>query len=185
MRGRSEYLSQRRYEGHRSGSGASGLISLLGGIAFGALMMYILDPQQGNRRRAMARQKVYGWLNDLRDQGVRQARNASNHLYGTVAENVSRVRDRVRHIPDDILEERVRAQIGHVVSHPGSLEVVAADGHVIIRGPVLRGELEKIRERLQVTRGVHGFDLEIEEHEDAGSIPGLQGESRQQREGIA
>ncbi len=84
--------------------------------------------------------------------------------------------------PDEVLIERVRAQLGHVVSYPGSLDVKVDDGCVIVSGPVFAGELAKIHDRLQQTRGVCDFDLQVTEHLDTEGIPGLQGESRWQPE---
>jgi hypothetical protein len=151
------------------------------GALLGAGILYLMDPDRGERRRALVRDKFVRFGNDARWYANKQMRNANNHVRGTVAEYYSRWRDSRGEVSDEVLEERVRAQIGHVVSHPGSLDVVATGGHVTIAGPVLRGESEKLRERLDVTRGVRDYDLRVEEHDSAENVPGLQGESRFQR----
>jgi osmotically-inducible protein OsmY len=84
-------------------------------------------------------------------------------------------------VDDSELEERVRAQLGHAVSHPGSLEVIVRDGAVTVLGQVLRGEYDRIRKRLEQTRGVRDLDMQVEVYDSPGDIPGLQGESRWQR----
>lgn len=156
--------------------------TMVSGMILGATAMYIFDPQQGRRRRAQARDKVaHGahllgrWLN-------RQARDMGNRAIGRVAELRSNLWDNARDIDDDTLISRVRAQLGHVVAHPGSLQIRAREGVVTIGGPVLSHEVHKIRDRISKTRGVRECRLEVDEHESRGNIPGLQGVSRSERE---
>lgn len=157
-----------------------GRAAILGiGIGYGAGMMFLLDPAMGRRRRALIRDKMIRARNKVRWFLGQQVRNAIHNLQGAFAETRAKVQEGP--ISDDLLEQRVRAQIGHVVSHAGSLEIICRDGQVTIRGPVLAGERDRIEDRLKETRGVHGFKLELREAEQPGSIPGLQGESRWQR----
>jgi len=156
-------------------------LTLLSGMALGAGLMYIFDENCGGRRRALMRDRIVSAANDLSWWGRKRARDLSNRALGSVAELRSSMRDRVAEIPDDVLHDRVRSQLGHVVSHPGALEIEARGGVVVVRGPVLRGEVEKIRQRLQRTRGVRECHIEAMPHEDAGSIPGQQGRSRRPR----
>jgi hypothetical protein len=157
-------------------------LTLLSGIALGAGLMYIFDERSGGRRRALMRDKVIHFANDWSWRGRQRIRDLSNRAVGSIAELRSGMRDRMAEIPDYVLHDRVRAQLGHVVSHPGSLEIEARDGAVNVRGPVLSGEEEKIRHRLSGTRGVREFHVEVTTHADAGSIPGLQGRARGKRE---
>lgn len=152
------------------------------GALCGASLMYLLDPRGGGRRRALIKDKVVRGSRLASMYGGKMARHLSNQARGEVEEQRARWRDSGEVIPDDVLVERVRAQIGHVVSHPGSIEVTANNGMVTLRGPVLSGEIEKVCKRLDVTRGVQDYNIQLMEHEDASGIPGLQGESRDQRE---
>lgn len=149
--------------------------SLITGMVIGAAAMYILDPDRGNRRRALARDKVVRGARELRMHANKQARNAWNHVTGSIAEARSTMHDKMADIADDVLEERVRAQIGHVVSHPGALDVEVHDGCAVISGPVLSDEIEKIEARLNETRGLWNWKLNVEPHESAENIPALQG----------
>ncbi|MFB3813316.1 MAG: hypothetical protein ACE14L_04320 [Terriglobales bacterium] len=157
--------------------------ALLTGIAYGAGMMYLVDPDMGRHRRALIRDKMVRAVHDARWWANKQVRNALFNLRGEVSELRANITE--GRIEDRRLEERVRAQIGHVVSHPGPLEVAARDGHVTIRGPVLVGERKHIEDHLSQTRGVRDWTLDIREEREAGSTPGLQGVSRmQQRERV-
>ena len=154
--------------------------TLLTGAILGATAMYMLDAQQGRRRRALARDKMVRALNRLGREARRQARNMGKRSFGQVAELRSSLRDRGG-VDDVKLVERVRAQLGHAVSHPGSLEIRATDGHVTVSGPVLRHEIDQICDRLNKTRGVSDFELRVEAHDSAEGVPGLQGHSRRER----
>src|SRR5437868_6304686 len=154
--------------------------TLLTGMAMGAGLYYIFDPQRGAQRRAIARDKAARGVRMLARYADKQSRNAMNHLRGSMMEVRSSLRDRF--VDDQVLRERVRAQLGHVVSHPGSIEVQVEGGRVVVSGPILEGEREKIACRLEETRGVKDYEIHVREHRSSGNVPGLQGESRWQRE---
>jgi hypothetical protein len=153
-------------------------VSLMTGMIVGAAAMYALDPDRGRRRRALARDKAVRAVNDLGFYGNKRLRDLRNHLYGSAAEVRSKLRDVARAIPDDVLEQRVRAQIGHVVSHPGALDVRVENGRALISGPVLGNEIAKLDERLAATRGLLAWKLMVDAHSGDDNIPSLQGKSR-------
>jgi hyperosmotically inducible protein len=142
-----------------------GLFAL--GALIGAGFMFLLDPRGGGRRRALIRDKVARGARVAKEYADKRGRDAINRARGTVEEVKARARD-VEGVPDRTLVDRVRAQIGHVVAHPSSIEVIAENGKVILRGAVRRGEVAKLRERLEQTRGVKDFRFELSEHEGPG-----------------
>ncbi len=156
--------------------------AMLLGACVGAGLMYLLDPQSGRRRRALIRDQASSFARDARIEASRRKQDWINRTRGQVMEWRKRSAEGI--VEDDTLKERARAQVGHVVSHPGALEFQARQGLVIIAGPVLCGEKQHIEERLRKTRGVQSWDLSgIVEHETAANIPGLQGEARRQKYG--
>jgi hypothetical protein len=127
----------------------------------------------------MAQQKLYRLIHlagDALDKGVRDLEHRTE---GLLAEAVLLVRR--EKCPDEILQERVRARLGRVACHPGSIEVHAADGEVTLSGPVLRGEAGEICRAVKRVRGVRGVESRLQEHDSSENIPGLQG--RAQRPG--
>ena len=154
---------------------------LLVGATIGAMVMYILDANSGRRRRARARDKAVRILNDLQWYARRRGENLKNRALGSLAEMRSRAREAQTQVGDRVLEARSRAQLGHMLSHPGAVEVRAEDGCVIVSGPVLEGEREKILDRLNKTRGVRTIDLRVTEHSSSEGIPSLQGSPRMPR----
>jgi hypothetical protein len=63
--------------------------SLLAGAGLGAGMMYLLDPQQGRRRRAMVRDKAVHLAHEARDAGCVVARDMRNRAQGLWAGDFS------------------------------------------------------------------------------------------------
>ena len=147
----------------------------------GALTMYICDPARGARRRSYVRDKFVHAGRTVADRADKQARNLANHVKGALYEIRAKLTGE-RRPDDDVLIERVRAQLGHVVSHPGFLDVRVNDGCVVVSGPLLPGERHKIEDRLGNTRGVCDFVLQVMEHESRESIPGRQRQSGRERE---
>ncbi len=59
---------------------------MLGGFALGALVMFILDPDKGSRRRALARDKVYSAAVRARKRIDAKSRDLANRAKGLGAE---------------------------------------------------------------------------------------------------
>jgi osmotically-inducible protein OsmY len=150
------------------------------GCGVGAFTMYLLDPGRGTRRRAQIRDKFIRAGHVIADRADKQARNLANHVKGAIYEVRARLRS--ERVPDEVLIERVRAQLGHTVSHPAALEVRVNDGRVTVSGPVLSGERKKIEDRLHETRGVCDLALQVMEYESREGVQGLQGEPRRKHE---
>jgi hypothetical protein len=62
---------------------------LLVGMALGAGLMYVFDPQAGRRRQALMRDKASSWANDARELAEKKARHLGNQARGVMAETRS------------------------------------------------------------------------------------------------
>lgn len=69
-----------------TGRPASGAGYVLGAFALGALAMYLLDPLQGRRRRALIRDKAYSAGIKTRKIADAASTDISNRARGAVAE---------------------------------------------------------------------------------------------------
>lgn len=150
-------------------------VTLLSGMIIGAMVMYIFDEHRGARRRSYARDRVIHAGHVLGRRLGKRSRDLMNRALGSVAELRSSIRDRASRISDDQLVDRVRSQLGHVVSRSGLLQVQAGNGCVVVSGPVLENEVEKIRGRLAKIRGVRECRLEVEPHSDLERVSGRAG----------
>lgn len=59
---------------------------VLGALALGALAMYLLDPEQGNRRRALVKDKLYSISRKSRKRAEAKSRDLVNRARGVAHE---------------------------------------------------------------------------------------------------
>ena len=149
------------------------LKTLITSVGLGAGLMYFLDPQYGNRRRALVRDRANGWVNSMDNFLDGAMEDARNRTRGVLAEMSAKLSD--QGAPDWILEERVRANLGRLTSHARAIDVRADVGRIILSGPVLRDEADLIVKAATRTRGVHGVENRLQLVDDPEDIPSLQG----------
>jgi uncharacterized membrane protein len=144
-------------------------------LALGAGLMYFYDPEHGNRRRAMVRDKANRAINRLDAAMDQAARDTRNRLRGMLAEMSARLSD--QGAPDWILEERVRSNLGRIAENARGVSVSADGGHIYLSGPVLHQDRDAIVQMARRTRGVYGVDDQLQVVDSQESIPALQGEA--------
>lgn len=145
-----------------------------GGMSLGARLMYLLDPDHGRRRRAMARDRAL-WLAHQAeltvDRGVRdlfhRAQGAADETFSLLAPKPA---------SDQVLRDRVRSRLGRATSHPHAIEVEAKDGWVTLKGPVLQEEVRRVLWAVRAVPGVKHVDNLMQAHRQA-DVPDLQGGS--------
>jgi hypothetical protein len=161
-------------------------MTLIRAAALGAAAMYLLDPDRGRRRRAIARDKTRSALNQG-TQFLSAARSdARSRLQGLRAA-ARRVReDRGDPPPDPVLVARVRARLGRLVSHPHGVRVDARNGAVRLSGPILKSEHTPLVIAARLVRGVRSVDdSNLVLYDSANGVPALQGDGRAASEAAA
>jgi uncharacterized membrane protein len=146
---------------------------LLGGAAFGAALMYFLDPNIGRRRRALVRDKVVHAGKVINEAGKVTARDAAQRAYGVIA-GTKRLFQR-GDVTDEVLVGRVRAALGRVVSHPHAIEVSAHSGHVAVSGPILAEETRALLACIRKVPGVRAVSDQLSVYQEPGNVSALQG----------
>ena len=120
------------------------------GAALGAGMMYLLDPDRGRRRRALAREKSGSVIRHATRTVSKMARDLRNRTQGFAAE----ARPHHEPVADDVLVGRVRARLGRLVGHPHQVDVTVRDGVVTLGGIVARNEFERVIMEIRRVAGV-------------------------------
>ena len=151
---------------------------LLSGVALGASAMYLMDPRTGARRRALLRDQVVRATHKTGGALDALGRDAANRARGLAAETRSRMRADSSNARR--LQERVRAELGRVVSQPQAVDVyVSADGCVCLTGPVLMEEADSAISAIQSVKGVQEVDDRLERYATTEHVPSLQADPTQ------
>ena len=132
------------------------LLKLVASFAAGAAAMYYLDPATGRRRRALARDKGVAIRHDVGDYARIKSRRAANRMRGALARTRAKVS--AEPVDDDQLLSQIRAKLGHLVSRPGMVDVKVHEGHVVVAGNALRGEINPLLDTVSAMRGVESVD---------------------------
>ncbi|HEX6615034.1 MAG TPA: SRPBCC family protein [Gemmatimonadales bacterium] len=147
--------------------------SLTVGLALGAGLMYLLDPNRGARRRNTMRDKVVHARRLAREGWDATSHDLANRSRGLAAAARSRLSP--DGADDWVVEQRVRAALGRVVSHPSAIAVNASEGRVTLSGPVLADEVEGLLACARTVRGVEAVENRLAVHESGEHVPALQG----------
>jgi uncharacterized membrane protein len=144
-------------------------------FAAGAGLMYVFDPITGRRRRKLIGDRLNHAWHVLTRRTDRTARDLANRTYGLYASARSRLTHHGENARDEILEDRIRARIGHVSSHPRAINVLADQGCVILAGDVLDDEADDVLAAARKTPGVCDVRDYLHRHKTPGQNPNLQG----------
>lgn len=147
--------------------------SVVTGMGLGAGLMYMADPAQGRRRRKTVADKAVSLAHQSRDATGKAARDLSHRAQGLAAA-AARPFDR-EPLDDERLARRVRARLGRVVSHPSAIEVAVTDGRVVLSGPILTHEVDRLLSAVRKVRGVADVESRLEPHARPDGVPALQG----------
>ena len=150
------------------------LLTFIKGIGVGAALMYFFDPERGTRRRALVRDQAIHTTAQLGKTVDSASRDLTNRAGGLMAELQAFFSVET---PTDVrVVERVRARIGHVISHPMKVQVSARYGVVTLGGSVLTSEVSALLQCVTGTRGVVGVRNEMLASSVSGADPEHMGE---------
>src|SRR5262249_12486002 len=95
--------------------------------------------------------------------------DARQRTYGLIAETRTQLSGAA--VPEDaVLVARVRAQIGHVISQAGAVQVTAQQGRVTLSGSIAAHEVEKLLSAVAAVAGVTAVVNRLDVHHDTASV---------------
>jgi osmotically-inducible protein OsmY len=142
-------------------------------VALGAAAMYLLDPQQGRRRRALVRDQAMRRGREACEWGEGAARDVAHRARG-IGSSARQLLER-RPVSDAQLAARVRARLGRSTSHPGAIDVQAKDACVTLTGAVLMRELPAVVRTVRRVPGVRHVEDQLTGYENPQGVSALQG----------
>jgi len=143
--------------------------TLLGGVALGAGIMYLLDSERGIGRR---RQATTGLRKLVALAGGKGSSQRKAKFSAAAEAGASRPLSVVppKPVPDWVLAERARLEMWRAVAHPESVQVTARGGRLTLWGPVRAGEPEALRAKLEKLPGLHRLELQLTIPEASASL---------------
>jgi osmotically-inducible protein OsmY len=129
------------------------LATWLGGIAAGAMAMYLADPVGGKRRRLLVQEK-------MRMASARTGGALSQVMHGTgnrLSAAQYRAKDLMRRpaLDDESLHARVRNAVSRLTSIPSDIRIKVEQGCVALSGMIEAKEKDRLLRKLGQMPGVH------------------------------
>jgi uncharacterized membrane protein len=147
-------------------------LAMVSGVGVGVGLMFLLDPEQGRRRRSVVGGRLRSYADRSGEAVGRTSRHLAHRTRGLAA--AARARLRSESVPEDaVLEARVRARLGRCVSHPHAVHVLAHEGRVTLSGAVLGPELDDLLRGVSRVRGVSEVENQLDIHDEADAIAEL------------
>lgn len=138
-------------------------MSLAGGLAMGALAMYIADPSQGRRRRALLQDKVTSATHKTSQLMNQTLADTRHKLTGLQAEAMKMISPRqAKPIDDHVLEARVRSRLGRSLSHMHDVQVHADQGVITLSGNISPEDKAQVIDLVEAIPGVESVQQALE-----------------------
>ncbi len=131
----------------------------LGSLALGAGLWYLFDPNQGAARRSWLINKSGRILRETGTFLRTSGRYVADKMHGAVAEGRTHLMNPP--VPDEKLQEHVRAKLGHWINNAGAVDVSVTGGRVTLRGTIPSTEIDKAAKGVLGLRGVTGVDNQL------------------------
>jgi hypothetical protein len=132
---------------------AEDVLALTAGLGAGAGLMYLCDPHRGRARRKQLAARASGLLHRDENKLEKHAKDLLHRVEGFVAEAASALAPEEK-ITDEVLVERVRSRMGHVLPHPHEIQVHAHHGVVTLEGKLIHAERRRLKEEVRAIPGV-------------------------------
>ena len=125
----------------------------LAGVAAGASLVYLLDPNRGRARRAHLASRTTGLLHRAGHAVEQWQHHLANRATGLQARAHQLLQQEP--VSDSKLLARVRAQLGRLVAHPHQVDVRVTNGNVALTGNMSADELARLESTVAGLAGVH------------------------------
>jgi len=136
---------------------AEDILVLTAGLGTGAGLMYLCDPNRGRARRTRLAGEFRSLIRRDESKLAKRAKDVLHRVEGFAAEAVSALAEE-EPVADEVLVARVRARLGHILSHPHEVKVQADGGVVTLEGKLTHPERRLLREEVKGVPGVKRID---------------------------
>ena len=147
-------------------------LTWMGGIALGALAMYLADPVQGRRRRALLQDKFTHVSHSTSRLVDKKLHAAHNRWSGLLAGLLRILAPRqAKPVDDHVLEARVRSRLGRAMCPTCDVEVHAHQGAVTLSGNLDNATQARMMRLVAAIPGVDSVAGVSQPHVESASRP--------------
>ncbi|HEX4494390.1 MAG TPA: hypothetical protein VIE43_01870 [Thermoanaerobaculia bacterium] len=152
------------------------------GLGLGAGLMYLLDPQGGRGRRALARDKSVAALKKGGQVAAQTSRDLGNRTKVLISDAGTKLRE--SELVTDLtnrggaLLKDVRRSVRRAVTYPAAIEAAVEEGKVVLRGLVLASEVAGLMLALEAVEGVREIQNQLEIHESVEALAAFRNNAR-------
>ena len=145
-------------ESRPSGAAGAGPMLWSMGLLMGAAAMYLLDAENGERRRAAVARRVEQYRAEVERTLDRETTQARERLRGTTRAALWRVRERF--VSDEEIAREITARMEEVLpfEEAGLIQVTVRRGHVVLEGSIAEERLNRLLGRVATLPGVRGLE---------------------------
>jgi osmotically-inducible protein OsmY len=143
------------------------MLRLIRYVGLGALLAYFFDPENGRRRRALARDRIPAYFRRMSERAEQASAKAE-----AVKQKATHLKEEEKPQPDDVtLARKVETEIFRDADVPkGQINVNAENGKIVLRGEVEKPAMIKdLEKRAKNVQGV--AEVENLLHTPGGSTP--------------
>jgi osmotically-inducible protein OsmY len=143
------------------------MLRLIRYVGLGALLAYFFDPENGRRRRALARDRIPAYFRRMSERAEQASAKAE-----AVKQKATHLKEEEKPQPDDVtLARKVETEIFRDADVPkGQINVNAENGKIVLRGEVEKPAMIKdLEKRAKKVQGV--AEVENLLHTPGGSTP--------------
>lgn len=128
------------------------------GLLMGAAAMYLLDRENGERRRVLLTRRVEQYRDDVDRTIDREGERAKERLRGTARETMRRVRESM--VSDDTIRREINTRVESVLpfEEAARIHVAVRRGRVTLDGDITEEHLNRVLGHVATVAGVRGLD---------------------------
>lgn len=128
-------------------------LALTAGLGLGAGLMYLCDPDRGRGRRSQLIAEASGILHRRENRLEKRGKYFFNRLRGLAVKVAEEIAPEEQP-KDEVLLERIRSRIGHIVANPHEVQVHVEKGVVTLEGKLGHPERHHLRREIRAMHGV-------------------------------
>jgi len=129
------------------------LLALTAGVGLGAGLMYLCDPDRGRSRRSQLMGEATGILHRGEDTLEKRGKDLLNRVHGLAVKVAEEIAPEEQPT-DEVLTERIRSRMGHIVANPHEVQVRVENGVATLEGKLAHSERRRLTDEVRAMHGV-------------------------------